>query len=77
MVEGALRAYPRDVPSISSYDFSPVSTLKEAFLAALKESGGGAGGKATIILDSRVLGEFAIDYINGVTETTGVCPVLV
>ncbi len=56
---------------------SPVSTLKEAFLAALKESGGGAGGKATIILDSRVLGEFAIDYINGVTETTGVCPVLV
>lgn len=28
VVEGALRAYPRDVPSISSYDFSPVSTLK-------------------------------------------------
>lgn len=56
---------------------SPFSTLKEAFLAALKESGGGTGGKATIILDSRVLGEFAIGYINGVTEQTGVCPVLV
>ena len=58
---------------------SPVSTMKEAFLAALRESGVSSGprGKLTLVLDGRVLGEFMIDYINGVTETTDVCPILV
>lgn len=57
---------------------SPISAMKEAFLAALRESGGGSsGGKVTVVLDGRVLGEFAIGYINGVTRQTGVCPVLI
>lgn len=54
---------------------SPLSTMKEALLAALRESG--SGGRVTLELDSRVLGEFAIGYINGVTRQTGVCPVLI
>lgn len=58
---------------------SPVSAMKEAFLSALRESGGSPnpGGKVTLVLDGRVLGEFVIGYINGVTETTDVCPILV
>ena len=56
---------------------SPVSAMKEAFLAALRESGSGAGGRVTVVLDGRVLGEFAIGYINDVTRQTGVCPVLI
>ena len=51
--------------------------MKEAFLAALRESGSGAGGRVTVVLDGRVLGEFAIGYINDVTRQTGVCPVLI
>lgn len=58
---------------------SPVSAMKETFLAALRESGvgNGSGGKVTVVLDGRVLGEFVIDYINSVTDQTGVCPVLI
>ncbi len=52
------------------------SGVYRAVCAALS-SGQGSGGKAVITLDKKVLGEFAIGYINGKTRETGLSPILV
>lgn len=52
------------------------SGVYKAVCAALA-AGHGTNGKAVITLDKKVLGEFAIGYINSKTKETGLSPILV
>lgn len=55
---------------------SPLSTMKQAFVEALKE-GGKSNGQPMIIqmfIDKKMIGEAACEYHNGVVVRTGVSP---
>lgn len=55
---------------------SPLSTMKQAFLEAMAESGNNGGAPMIIYLmmNNKVVGQAAIEYHNGVVAQTGVTP---
>lgn len=55
-----------------------VESVSAGVYRAVKEAMGGKNsGNIVITLDKRVLGEFAINYINGKTKENGLSPILV
>lgn len=55
---------------------SPLSTMKQAFIEAMEESGnkGGAPMIIYLMMNNKVVGQAAIEYHNGVVAQTGVTP---